>query len=206
MNTNLLLLMLVPSAFLMGSIPFGLLFTKGSGVDLRSTGSRNIGATNVLRSVGKVPAILTLLADGLKGVAPVFICKYLLSMNNSDIPAGELWMSAVGLAAVLGHMFSIFLGFNGGKGVATGIGVIIAYSPAVSVILIGIWTAVAVVSRYSSLAALIAVSSLPLIYVIQGASAIKITFGIILTALIIFKHKTNIHNLMSGTETRIGKK
>jgi len=205
MNTNFLLYLLVPVAFLMGSIPFGLIFTRGSGVDLRSTGSKNIGATNVLRSVGKVPAILTLLSDGLKGAAPVLICKYLLSTINPEILTGELWMSAIGLAAVLGHMFSVFLGFKGGKGVATGIGVVAAYSPPVSLIMIGIWISVAIITKYSSLAALTAVSSLPVIYVIKGESAIAISFGIILAALIIFKHKSNIKNLMSGAESRIGK-
>ena len=206
MNVIFLLYLLVPAAFLMGSIPFGLIYTRGSGVDLRSTGSRNIGATNVLRSVGKVPAILTLLSDGLKGAAPVLICKYLLSMSNPGISDSELWMSAVGLAAVLGHMYSVFLGFKGGKGVATGIGVVAAYSPPVSLILIGIWISVAIVSRYSSLAALTAVSALPVIYIIQGESTIKISFGIILSALIIYKHKANIKSLMSGIEQKIGKK
>jgi glycerol-3-phosphate acyltransferase PlsY len=118
---------------------------------------------------------------------------------------GELWISAVGLSAVLGHMFSAFLGFRGGKGVATGIGVIAAYTPSVSLILIGIWITVAIVSKYSSLAAVTAVLSLPVIYVIQGESAITISFAIILAALIIFKHKTNISNLMSGSESKIGK-
>ena len=206
MNTIMLLYMLVPAAYLIGSIPFGIIFTRGSGVDLRSTGSKNIGATNVLRSVGKVPAILTLLSDGLKGAIPVIICKYILSTSNPEMSAGELWISAVGLSAVLGHMFSVFLGFRGGKGVATGIGVIAAYTPSVSLILIGIWITVAIVSKYSSLAAVTAVLSLPVIYVIQGESAITISFAIILAALIIFKHKTNISNLMSGSESRIGKK
>ena len=206
MNTIMLLYMLVPAAYLIGSIPFGLIFTRGSGVDLRSTGSRNIGATNVLRSVGKVPAILTLLSDGLKGAIPVMICKYILSTSNPEMSAGELWISAVGLSAVLGHMFSVFLGFRGGKGVATGIGVIAAYTPSVSLILIGIWITVAIVSKYSSLAAVTAVLSLPVIYVIQGESAITISFAIILAALIIIKHKSNISNLMSGSESRIGKK
>lgn len=205
MNTNFILYLLVPFAFLVGSIPFGLVFTRGSGVDLRSTGSRNIGATNVLRSVGKLPALLTLLSDGLKGATPVLICKYLLSMSNAEISSTELWMSVVALSAVMGHMFSVFLGFKGGKGVATGIGVITAYSPSVSLILIGIWLTVAIVSRYSSLAALTAVSSLPVIYVIKGESAITISFGIILTALIIFKHKSNINDLLAGKESKIGK-
>ncbi len=205
MSTNVLLYLLVPVSFIIGSIPFGLIFTRGTGIDLRSTGSRNIGATNVLRSVGKLPAILTLLFDGLKGAIPVIICKYILSTSNPEMSSGELWISAVGLAAVLGHMFSVFLGFKGGKGVATGIGVITAYSPTVSLILIGIWITVAIVSKYSSIAALVAVASLPVIYIVQGSSLIKISFGIILAALIIYKHKENIKNLLEGKETKVGK-
>ncbi|UCH80235.1 MAG: glycerol-3-phosphate 1-O-acyltransferase PlsY [Nitrospiraceae bacterium] len=206
MNTVLFLYLLVPVAFLIGSIPFGLIFSRGSGVDLRSTGSRNIGATNVLRSVGKVPAILTLLSDGLKGAVPVIICKFILSAGGSDMSVAELWMSIVGLAAVLGHMFSVFLGFKGGKGVATGIGVVAAYSPVVSLLLIGIWITVAIMTKYSSLAAIVSVALLPLIYLMQGGSFIKISFGIILAALIIVKHKTNINNLLSGRESKIGNK
>lgn len=205
MNINLWLYLLVPVAYIIGSIPFGLVFTRGSGVDLRSTGSRNIGATNVLRSVGKMPAILTLLFDGLKGAFPVIVCKYILSISGPEMTTGELWLSATGLAAVLGHMFSIFLGFKGGKGVATGIGVIAAYSPSVSLILIGIWITVAIVSKYSSLAAITAVASLPLIYIVQGSSLIKISFGSILAALIIIKHKENIKNLLAGKESKVGK-
>ncbi len=205
MNMNLLLFLLVPVSFIIGSIPFGLIFTRGTGIDLRNTGSRNIGATNVLRSVGKLPAILTLLFDGLKGAIPVIICKYILSTSNPEMSSGELWISAVGLVAVLGHMYSIFLGFKGGKGVATGIGVIAAYSPSVSLILIGIWITVAVVSKYSSLAALVSVASLPVIYIVQGSSLIKISFGIILAALIIYKHKENIINLLEGKESKVGK-
>jgi glycerol-3-phosphate acyltransferase PlsY len=206
MNTVLSLYLLVPVAFLIGSIPFGLIFSRGSGVDLRSTGSRNIGATNVLRSVGKVPAILTLLSDGLKGAVPVIICKLILSAGGSDMSAAELWMSIVGLAAVLGHMFSVFLGFKGGKGVATGIGVVAAYSPVVSLLLIGIWITVAIMTKYSSLAAIVSVALLPLIYLMQGGSFIKMSFGIILAALIIVKHKTNINDLLSGRESKIGNK
>ena len=205
MNATILLYLLVPAAFLIGSIPFGLVFTRASGVDLRSTGSRNIGATNVLRSVGKMPAILTLLFDGLKGAVPVIICKYLLGKSYPDLSAGELWMSVVGLTAVLGHMYSAFLGFKGGKGVATGIGVIVAYSPSVSIILIVIWIFVAIISKYSSLAALVSVASLPVIYIIQGGSLTKISFGFTLAALIIFKHKSNIENLLAGKESKVGK-
>jgi glycerol-3-phosphate acyltransferase PlsY len=133
------------------------------------------------------------------------MCKHILSTGNPEMPFDELWVTAAGLAAVLGHMISVFLRFKGGKGVATGIGVVAGYSPSVSFIVIGIWIAVALVTKYSSLAALVSVASLPLIYVIKGASVITISFGIILAALIIFKHKTNISNLMSGSESRIGK-
>jgi glycerol-3-phosphate acyltransferase PlsY len=205
MENNFILYILVLLAFVIGSIPFGLIFTRGSGIDLRSTGSKNIGATNVLRSVGKLPAILTLLFDALKGALPVIICRYILGNNSHEIPSAELWMSATGLATVLGHMFSVFLRLKGGKGVATGIGVIAAFTPSVSLILIAIWIIVAVVSRYSSLAALVASASLPIIYLIQSASVVKVSFGVILAALIIIKHKSNISNLISGAESKIGK-
>lgn len=113
---NPLIYLIVPAAFLMGSVPFGILFTRGSGVDLTSTGSKNIGATNVLRTVGKLPALLTLLCDMLKGILAVYICRVII--DNLD-PGGwspelaltidDLWLGIAGLAAVSGHMFSLFL-------------------------------------------------------------------------------------------------
>jgi glycerol-3-phosphate acyltransferase PlsY len=204
--------LLVPGAFLMGSIPFGLIFTKSSGIDLRRTGSKNIGATNVLRSAGKLPALFTLLGDMIKGAIPVLICMYII--RNIDIPiqtderaiAEDLWAGIVGLSAVLGHMFSVFLSFKGGKGVATGFGVLLVYSPMAAAIGLIIWMAVAAISKLSSLAAITAVGFMPVAFILFRASAVKVTIGIVLATLIIYKHKSNIKNMIAGTESRIGEK
>ncbi|MBI5665198.1 MAG: glycerol-3-phosphate 1-O-acyltransferase PlsY [Nitrospirae bacterium] len=206
-----LLYLLVPVAFLMGSIPFGLIFTRSRGIDLRSTGSKNIGATNVLRSAGKLPAFLTLVGDMIKGAIPVLICKYIIDyidvpVQTERVIAEDLWAGIVGLSAVLGHMFSVFLSFKGGKGVATGFGVLLVYSPMAAALGLIIWIAVAVISKISSLAAITAVGLMPVAFILTRASAIKVAIGIVLAALIIYKHKPNIKNLIAGTETRIGSK
>jgi glycerol-3-phosphate acyltransferase PlsY len=208
-----LLFLLIPLAFVMGSIPFGLVFTKSSGIDLRSTGSKNIGATNVLRSVGKVPALLTLLGDLLKGAVPVLICIYAvaqtdLSSHSKDLASmvRDLWPGIIGVTAVLGHMYSVFLSFKGGKGVATGLGVLLAYSPLVALIMFFVWITAAYLFRYSSLAAISAVTVMPIAFILLKSSNVKVTVGIILTLLIVYKHKSNIKNLIAGTEGKIGNK
>jgi glycerol-3-phosphate acyltransferase PlsY len=207
-----LLYLLVPVAFLLGSIPFGLIFTKSKGIDLRSTGSKNIGATNVLRSAGKIPAVLTLMGDMIKGAVPVLICIYMIGNTGISLTADErviaqdLWPGIVGLSAVLGHMFSVFLSFKGGKGVATGFGVLLVYSPMAAGIGLVIWIAVAYISKISSLAAITAVGLMPVLFIVFRASAVKVTVGIVLASFIIYKHKSNIKNLIAGTESRIGKK
>ncbi|NOZ68995.1 MAG: glycerol-3-phosphate 1-O-acyltransferase PlsY [Deferribacteres bacterium] len=211
---NPLLYLLVPFAFVIGSIPFGILFTRGRGIDLRNTGSRNIGATNVLRSAGKVPALLTLVCDVLKGVVPVLICSIIIdnmgrtaAIDRSLMPvAVDLWLGITGFSAVAGHIFSVFLSFRGGKGVATGLGVTAVYSPVSVVVLLVIWLGVAITTRYSSLAAIVAFTSLPVVFIISGASGIKIFFGALLALLIVYRHKSNIKNLLAGTESKIGKK
>lgn len=212
LSMNLLLYLLIPAAFLIGSIPFGIIFTRSMGIDITSIGSRNIGATNVLRTAGKTPAVLTLLCDILKGAVPVIVCKYAIAgIDTVSSPEllnvmNDLWPGIVGLSAVLGHMFSVFLGLKGGKGVATGLGVLIVYSPAVAGIMLLVWISVAIIFKYSSLAALVAVSAMPVFLVLLGASHIKLLIGIIIGVLIIYKHKSNIQDLISGTESRIGKK
>lgn len=207
------LLLLLPAAFISGSIPFGVLFTRGRGIDLRSTGSKNIGATNVLRSAGKIPAVLTLICDMLKGALPLVICRLVIANMHGAPHTGanavvmeDIWLGAAGLAAVLGHMFSVFLSFRGGKGVATGFGVLLVFSPAVAGIMLLVWILTAIVFRYSSLAAIIAVAVMPLMLFLSGASAVKTGFGVLIAALIIWKHIPNIKKLISGTESKIGKK
>ncbi len=207
------LYIIIPVAFVSGSIPFGIIFTKKMGLDITSMGSKNIGATNVLRSAGKKAAIFTLLGDLLKGAVPVLICQYVI--KNIDYSGerpefaglmADLWPGVAGISAVLGHMFSVFLSFRGGKGVATGFGVILAYSPAVAAIVLFIWIAVAVAFKYSALAAIVSVSAMPIVYMISGSSYVKSIVGLVLAACIIYKHKSNISNLLAGTEDRIGDK
>jgi glycerol-3-phosphate acyltransferase PlsY len=185
-------------AFVLGSIPFGVIIAKTRGIDLRKTGSGNIGATNVLRSVGKWAAGFTLLGDMSKGALPVLLAMY-LQFN-------ELACGLIGISAILGHDYSVFSRFKGGKGVATSLGVLLVYSPAVGVLSIAIWIIALAVWRYSSLSALIAFSLVPLNIYLLNPSANKLIFGIIIMLLIIYKHKDNIERLIKGTESSVRKK
>lgn len=209
---NYFLYLIIPFAFLIGSIPFGIIFTRHKNIDIRSAGSKNIGATNVLRTAGKTPAVLTLLGDMFKGALAVLLCKLIIVKMSGITDAAQLnvtldvWMGISGLAVVLGHMYSVFLSFKGGKGVATGFGVFIVYSPAVAGISLLVWILVALISKYSSLAAIVAVINMPIALFAFNASAIKIVVAILIAVIIIIKHKSNIKKLLSGTESKIGKK
>lgn len=204
------LFFLLPVAYIIGSIPFGVIISRGKGIDLTKSGSKNIGATNVLRTSGKVPALLTLAGDSLKGAVAVLLCRYVIAnfpiteSSGTIVYNSEFWEGLVGLTVVLGHIFSVFMSFRGGKGVATSFGVIAVYSPLQALMALLIWVLTAVTLRYSSLSALCSLISLPLIYFFYGASDIKIYFGIILGVLIILKHRSNIHKLIKRTEPRIG--
>ncbi|MBI4654872.1 MAG: glycerol-3-phosphate 1-O-acyltransferase PlsY [Nitrospirae bacterium] len=185
----------VMAAYLIGSIPFGVLVSKIKGVDLKSVGSRNIGATNVLRTVGKFPALITLLGDSLKGTVVILIYRMM--------DGGELWESVTGISVILGHIYSIFLSFRGGKGVATGFGVLAIYSPVEAVVVIIIWLVTAFYTRYSSLAAVISYTALPIIFLLSDASYVKMVFAIVVSLLIILQHRANIKRLLDGTESKI---
>ncbi len=197
MTDLFLLYLLIPASYIIGSVPFGILVAKFKGVDLQEVGSRNIGATNVLRTAGKLPALITLLGDSLKGAVPLILCRF--------VSGGEIWESILGVAVVLGHMHSIFLSFKGGKGVATGLGVLAVYSPVPAILLIIIWGLTMFFTKYSSLSAITAFISLPVIFILFGASEIKIFFAIILAFLIILRHRDNIKRLLDGTEQKIGR-
>ncbi len=190
---------LVAIAYLAGSVPFGLLIARLKGnVDLRRVGSGNIGATNVLRAVGKGAAALTLVGDIGKGAAAVALAR--------GLGAPSRILAAVALAAVLGHLFPIFLGFRGGKGVATTLGVVLAAMPVVGGLLILVWLLVAVVWRYSSLAALAAAAALPALAWLLDGRPVMVLFGVLSAALIFWRHRENIGRLRHGTEGRIGQK
>lgn len=183
--------------YVFGSIPFGLLLTRAAGLgDVRSIGSGNIGATNVLRTGNRKLAAATLLFDLLKGTAAVLAVRMLMP----QVPEAD---ALAGVAAFLGHLFPVWLGFKGGKGVATYIGVLLGlFWPAV-LIFAGIWIAVAYFSRYSSLAALVATVAVPLALWGLGESLLAAIFAG-LTVIVWLKHRANIRRLLAGTEGRIG--
>jgi len=181
--------------YALGSIPFGLLLTRLAGLgDIRSIGSGNIGATNVLRTGHKWLAAATLVLDALKGTAGVLIAGAI---------GGETAAMAGGLGAFLGHIFPVWLGFRGGKGVATYIGVLLGlYWPA-AVGFCAVWLAVAVLTRYSSLSALMASIAAPLLLWMLGHGELAVLV-VGLSALLAIKHHANIQRLIAGTESKIG--
>lgn len=184
-------------AFIVGSIPTGLIIAKNRGVDIQKIGSGNIGATNVLRTTGKWPALLTLAGDILKGVIAVLAARYLYP--------GPFIEGVIGVVAVLGHNFSLFLKFRGGKGVATSIGVLCVYSPQTALITIIIWLMTVLVSRYSSLGALVSFGVLPLnIYLFDTGE--KLPAALLLTVIMFIRHRDNISSLLKGTERKVGKR
>jgi glycerol-3-phosphate acyltransferase PlsY len=189
--------LLIICAFIMGSIPVGMLVARAKGVDLKKIGSGNIGATNVLRSLGKGPAALTLIGDMLKGTLAVALGRY--------FGLGTFYEGIIGLSAILGHNFSVFLGFRGGKGVATSLGVFILYSPRTALITFVIWIAVVITTKYSSLGALISFGLLPL-NIILFDSKEKLPVALLVTLLILIRHTDNIQRLMKGTERKIGER
>jgi len=189
--------------YLLGSVPFGLLLTRAAGLgDVRKIGSGNIGATNVLRTGSKSLAAATLALDALKGTLAVLVAHKVGGMYfGIAILAGLL----AGLGAFLGHLFPAWLGFKGGKGVATYIGVLLGVAWKAALLFCGIWLAVAVLTRYSSLSALVASLIVPVALVASGDTPAAL-LSLIMTALLISKHWPNISRLMKGEEPRIGAK
>jgi glycerol-3-phosphate acyltransferase PlsY len=186
--------------YLIGSIPFGLLLTKAAGLgDIRAIGSGNIGATNVLRTGHKPLALLTLLLDVFKGALAVHIAKTLGATSDAVYLAG--------LAAVIGHMFPIWLKFKGGKGVATIFGVLIVFSPLLAACSAAVWLGVFLITRYSSLSALISIPLAPAFALLLGATQTpeQSAILVLLATLMIMRHKQNILNLMEGKESKFGK-
>ena len=183
--------------YLLGSIPFGLILTRLAGTqDLRSIGSGNIGATNVLRTGRKGLAAATLLLDALKGTVAVIIAGYLAGADAAML---------AGLGAFLGHLFPVWLKFKGGKGVAVYIGILIGLFWPAAVLFCAIWLITAVISRYSSLSALVASFITPIFLWWFGHPALAALFAL-LTVLLFYMHRANISRLMAGTEGKIGQK
>lgn len=205
---------LLLAAYLIGSIPFGLILTRLAGLgDIRQIGSGNIGATNVLRTGNKKLAALTLFLDGFKGFLAVTVLVVLLAGRVSfecfetvrcDVHDVDVYALA-GLAALIGHMFPIWLKFKGGKGVATILGVTLGLNWVLGLLACATWLAMAFLFRYSSLSALVAVAALPVFALAFGHQGVALPFA--LMALLVWaRHHQNISRLIKGTEPKIGKK
>ncbi|HET6465102.1 MAG TPA: glycerol-3-phosphate 1-O-acyltransferase PlsY [Nitrospiria bacterium] len=198
LNPGLALIIAMVAGYLAGSIPFGVIFSRWmTRIDPRDGGSRNIGFTNVLRTAGRAPAALTLMGDLGKGYLAVRFAQYLSIGESGD------WLA--GIAAVLGHNYPVFLGFKGGKGVATGLGVLYGIQPMVGWIAVILWGGTVLLSRFSSLGALVAFGVSPLLILFLRPAPLNVFFSLILTGLILIRHTANIQRLRSGTEPKIGR-
>ena len=183
-------------AYLLGSVPFGMVMARLFGLgDLRAIGSGNIGATNVLRTGNKLAAFLTLVLDAAKGGVAVLIARALVGPDAAQVAA---------MAAFLGHLFPVWLKFDGGKGVATFLGVVLALAWPAGIAACATWLAVALVSRYSSLSALVAAIATPVWMAVFGHSDMMV-LTMLLAALVLARHQANIGRLLRGEESRIGK-
>jgi acyl phosphate:glycerol-3-phosphate acyltransferase len=194
----------VAVAYLLGSIPFGFLIVKALGQgDIRQTGSGNIGAANVVRSAGFVAGAFTLLLDAAKGYLAVWFAG-----RSTGGTETVRWMMAAALAAVIGHMFPVWLKFEGGKGVATGLGVFLPICREAVIAAVVLWLAVVACWRYTSLGSIVAAATLPifiyLLYAPRHAPPAYVTLGTVLIALLVLaKHRPNMERLIAGTENRL---
>jgi glycerol-3-phosphate acyltransferase PlsY len=192
-------ILLLIFAYLLGSIPTGVILAKAFGnVDPRTLGSKNIGATNVFRTVGKKLGILTLLGDILKGLIPVAIARVTLD--------SYFWIGTVTLAAFLGHLYPIFLKFKGGKGIATGLGVFLALSPLPAILSLLVFGGVVYKWRFVSLGSLSATAAFPFFLAFLNPHPVYIPFAIIIGVLIFYRHRENIARLLAGRESKFGER
>ena len=190
-------------AYLLGSISFAVVISKAFGLaDPRSYGSKNPGATNVLRSGKKLAAALTLILDALKGWLAVFLAKYFARQAGID----DSGIALVALAVFLGHLYPVYFRFKGGKGVATAMGVLFALNVVLGMATAATWLIIAVFFRYSSLAAIAAAAFAPFYYVLLFGADIKAGAVLVIAVLVLVRHQANIANLLAGKESRIGQK
>lgn len=190
------------ACYLMGAIPFGLIIGKVMrGIDIRDFGSGNIGFTNVLRTLGLGPGIAVFFFDTVKGLAAVVLCQR-MGMSEYLIVTG-------GILSIVGHSFSVFLKFQGGKGVATSLGMIIGLNPAIAGIAFVLWLALVAITRIISIASIIAAVSVPVMMFVWESQRVPRAYqaiAVLATALIVVKHRPNIKRLLKGTEARVGQK
>lgn len=201
----MLILFCYLASFLVGAIPVGYLIGRARGVDIRGHGSGNTGATNVSRVLGKKVGIITLLLDILKGALPVVLANFFLPVPCGLNTMNELIPASLGLMAIFGHCFSPFVGFKGGKGVATSLGVFLTLRPIESSLALLVFLLVFRCSRYVSLSSISAAAAMPILVLVLGdKSAMPVfTTTFIASALIIVRHRTNIERLLQGTENKL---
>lgn len=228
LNDTLIWLGLMAGAYLLGGVPFGLLIGLGRGVDVRQHGSKNIGTANVGRTLGRRWGLLTFVLDALKGFVPTLVAGFVLkTIARPEVPAWEAWAwLLVGLATVAGHMCSPYLKFKGGKGVATGFGALLAIFPILSLPAVGaiiIWSVCVKATRFIGLSSCIAACSIPLLLFVSTPIARNFglfvsqqqrtvawpmwpyaTVAVLLAAMVVWRHRSNIARMMAGTEPRYG--
>lgn len=215
MNARMLYAALCLLSYLVGAIPFGLIVARGRGVDIRTVGSRNIGATNVFRSIGKPWGVLTFVCDLLKGFVPAAFAPALGAwvahrlLNDADLAMAvtgraQLLSIACGVAAILGHNFPVYLKFRGGKGVATSAGVLLGIAPAAVGVGVAVWIVVFLLGRYVSVASIVAalaIAGAGIVFYLPRGRLLPTALAL-LAALAIGRHRSNIQRLMKGTENR----
>lgn len=189
-------------SYLLGAIPFGLLIGRMAGIDVRQQGSRNIGATNVSRILGKKLGFFTLILDLLKGFTPLLVADYFLPESSQKL----LFVSGCGVAAVIGHMYPVYLRFKGGKGVATGLGVFLFLSPLAILISLVLFIATVALTGFVSAGSLLASALVPLWLLLQGKHSVVILAAAVISMLIWVKHHENIGRLIRGEEKSWKKK
>jgi len=202
---------IVVVSYLLGSVPIGYIIGKVAGVDIRKSGSGNIGATNVLRVLGKKYGYAVFFLDALKGFAAVRICLALVSTTPAARAYADFFALLGAVVCVVGHAFPIWLGFKGGKGVATSAGVIIGLMPLAAVILFPIWFIVFEISRYVSVASICAAISLPITIALflkfkVMDSVVLLYFSLALAVVVVWQHRSNFSRLLNGTEQRFKRK
>ena len=198
---NPLAILVVPLGYLLGSFPSGYLAGRWcAGVDIRQLGSGSTGATNVLRQVGKGPALVVFVVDVFKGSAAVILARALLGSS------AYAWLVVAGLAALAGHIWPIWLGWKGGKAVATGFGMLLGLVPAVGLACLGVFLTSLALSRIVSISSVLAAAALPLLMAAAGAPGAYLGLGFVAAVMVIWRHRSNLARLLKGEEPRLGQK
>lgn len=201
MIMNYLFLLL---AYLCGSIPSGLLLAWTRGVDIRQAGSGNIGATNVSRLTGKGLGLVTLVADAAKAILPMLAAQWFIGKSSTPEQT-EFWVALTGANAFLGHLFPVYLGFKGGKGVATALGIFLLFEPWAALISMAVFISIVFIWGYVSLGSMVAAALMPLWILLLGGSPIHVTLAVFIGLMILLKHISNIGRLWRGEENRFRK-